>query len=70
MVWHELFPTHKHACQKGDGNLTISAKKAVFLVLSGKNQISPLYPPLEKLLEKSTSSPLDKILPTPMHISM
>jgi len=55
--WHEVFPTRKHVCQKGDRNLKISAKKAVFLVVSGKKQISPLFDPLEKHLEKSTSAP-------------
>jgi len=33
------------------------SKKAVFLVSSGKNRISPLPPPLERLLEKSSSAP-------------
>jgi len=57
MVWHERFPTHKHGCQKGDSNLKISAKKAVFLVSSGKEQNSPLLDPPKKCLEKSTSAP-------------
>jgi len=35
----------------------ISAKNAVFLISSGKTQISPLFAPVEKLLEKSTSGP-------------
>jgi len=65
MVWHELFPTHKHGCRKGGTNLKFSAKKAVFLVVSGKKQISPLLAPLEKLLEKSTSAPLDKSFRSP-----
>jgi len=30
---------------EGDRNLKISAKKAVFLVVSGKNQISQLFAP-------------------------
>jgi len=38
-------------------NLKISAKKAVFLVLSGKKQISPLLANIEKHLKKSTSAP-------------
>jgi len=42
MVWHELFSIHKQGCRKGGRNLKISAKKPVFLVSSGKNQISPL----------------------------
>jgi len=51
--------------------LIISAKKVVFLVSSGRKQISPLLPPLkEKRLEKSTSAPPGKILPTPIHTSM
>jgi len=40
---------------KGDKNLKISAKQAVFLVASGKKQISPLLAPFgktEKLLKK------------------
>jgi len=36
------------------------SKKALFLVSSGKKQISPLSAPLEKLLEKSTSVPPGK----------
>jgi len=55
------FPTHKHGCRKKGKNLKISAKKAVFLVSSGKNYISPLLPPVEKPLEKSTSVPSEKI---------
>jgi len=34
---------------EGATNLKISAKKAVFLVSSGKKQISPLLIPVEKL---------------------
>jgi len=56
---------------EGGRNLKISAKKGVFLVSSGKQQISPLLlPPKEKRLEKSISGPPGKILPTPMHRSM
>ena len=55
MVWHELFPTHKHGCQKGGRDLKISAKMAVFLVLCGK--IFTIVTPLENLLKKSTSTP-------------
>jgi len=47
MVWHELFPTLKLGCRKEGRDLRISAKKAVFLVSSGKKQISPLSDPLE-----------------------
>jgi len=50
--WHELFPTHKHGCRKEDRNLKNSAKKDVFLVVSGKKQISPLLSPLKKTFEK------------------
>jgi len=34
-----IFPTHKHGYRKGSRNLQMSAKKSVFLVLSGKKQI-------------------------------
>jgi len=44
------------------------SKKAVFFVSGGKNKLH-YFVPLEKLLEKSTSSPLGKKLPTPMHPS-
>jgi len=37
--------------------LKISAKKVVFLVSRGKNQISPLLAPPRKTLEKSPSAP-------------
>jgi len=46
------------------------SKKAVFLVSGGKKQILSLLAPLEKLLEKSTSGPLEKFLPTTVHTSM
>ena len=36
------FRAHKHGCRKRGRNLKISAKKGVFLVSSGKKQISPL----------------------------
>jgi len=55
---------------EGGRNLKISAKKAVFLVSSDENQISPLWSPSIELLEKFTSGPPGKILPTPMHTSM
>jgi len=56
---------------EGGQEFEVFSKNAVFLVSSGKKQISPRLAPLEKLLEKSTSSPpsLEKILPTPMHTS-
>ena len=37
-------------------------KRVVFLVSSGKNQISPFWPPPRKILEKSPSGPLGKCL--------
>jgi len=47
--------------------LKILAKKGCFSISRGKKQISPLWPPLEKILGKSpTGPPLEKILPTPM----
>jgi len=47
--------------------LKFSAKKVVFLVSSGKSQISPLVAPIGKILEKTPGgSPQEKILPTPM----
>jgi len=71
MVWHEIFPTHKHGYRKGGKNLKISAKKAIFFVSSAvKNIFHHFWPSLEKRLEKSTSSCPGKILPTPMHTSM
>jgi len=42
---------------KGVQEFEIFSKRAVFLVSSGKKQISPLLASLEKLLEKSTSAP-------------
>jgi len=50
--------------------LKISAKMAVFLILSGKKQVSPILDPLEKLLEKYTSGPLAKILAMSIHTSI
>jgi len=47
-----IFPTYKHWCRKWDRNLKISAKKAVFLVWSGKKQISPLLAPRKKTVAK------------------
>jgi len=46
--------------------LKISAKKAAFLVSSGKTKFHHFRPLLEKLLEKSISAPLKKIIPTPI----
>jgi len=40
--------------------LKIPAKKAVFIVVSGKNQFHHFCPPLEKFLKKSTSALLIK----------
>jgi len=46
--------------------LKISAKKVVFLVLSGKKQILPLLAPLAKFWKNPlVPPPLEKILPTP-----
>jgi len=41
-------------------------KKVIFLVLSGKNPNSPLFPPLENLGKIPHWRPLEKILPKPM----
>jgi len=61
MVWHERYPAHKHRCRNGGRNLEISAKKAVFLVSSGKKtNFTNFVSPLEKCLEKSISAPLWK----------
>jgi len=38
------------------------SKNAVFIISSGKNQISPLLAPRRKTFEKSTSAPPGKIL--------
>jgi len=47
--------------------LKISAKRVVFLVSSGKKQISPLFAHLEKFWKNPlVPPPLGKILPTPM----
>ena len=44
-------------------------KKVVFLVSSGKKQISPLLAPLQKVVEKSTGGhPLEKVLPPTMNV--
>jgi len=45
----------------------VSAKKFVFLVSSGKNEIPPFLAPPRKILEKSPSgSSQKKIIPTSM----
>jgi len=69
MVRNELFPVHKLGCRKGGRNSKISAKKAVFLVRVARQKFNH-FGPLEKLLEKSTFVPMEKILPTPIHASM
>jgi len=46
------FRTHKHGCRKKGRILKISAKKAVFLVSSGKKQISPLLGPPKQTFGK------------------
>jgi len=48
--------------------LKILAKKVVFLVSSGKKQILPLLDPLQKFWKNSLVPPLEKILPTLMHL--
>jgi len=62
------FAAHRHGRRKKGRNLKISAK-TVLLVQVVKT-ISPLLAPLEKLLEISTSAPLEKFLPMSMHTSM
>jgi len=61
MVWHELFPTHKHESRKGARQefeklskkaVILVSKKAVILVSSSKQQIAPLSAPLKKTLGK------------------
>jgi len=46
--------------------LKILAKKDFFLSFEWEKQILPLLPFPRKILEKSLSAPLEKILPTPM----
>ena len=70
MVWHERFPPHEHGCRKGDRNMKISAKKAVFLVSSGQKQISPLLAPPRKTFGTIHKCPLRKIRLTPMHTTI
>jgi len=41
------------------------SRKDVFLVSSGENKLHHFWPPLEERLEKSTSGPLENILPRP-----
>jgi len=41
--------------------LNISAKNAVFFILSGKKHISPLFGPPTKLFEESTRAPLENL---------
>ena len=58
MLWHEIFPTHKHGCWKWGTSLKISAKRLFswFRVVK-TNFIIVGLPTLQKLLEKSTSAP-------------
>ena len=46
------------------------SKNAAFLFRVMKTKFHHFWPPVEKLLEKSTSDPLEKFLPMPMHTSM
>jgi len=70
-----LYKTYQysHECRKGSLDAPLdfeifSKKKVVFLVSSGKNQISPLLAPPGKIQEKFPSGhPLEKIFPTPMN---
>ena len=69
MLQHELFPIHKHGCRKGGRNLKSSAEKAVILVSSGENDISPiLVTPYDT--SPILATPPEKILPTTIHTSM
>jgi len=54
----EVF-TYSHGRRKGGsrGILKLLAKKAVFSISSGENQISPLLAPLEKIWGKSPTGP-------------
>ena len=53
VVRPELFSIYKYGCRKRGTNLKNSVKKAVFLVSSGKNRISPFWPPPKKNFWKS-----------------
>jgi len=74
IVWHKLFPMHKHGCRKGAGIFQQKRLFSWFRVI--KNFIVTVttnfttFAPLQKLLEKSTTAPLEKILLMPMHMSM
>jgi len=46
--------------------LKISSKKVIFLISSGKKQITLLLSPLEKFWKNPLVPPLEKILPTPV----
>ena len=67
---------YSHGRRKGgQGDLGSSGfwkfqqNKVVFFISSGKKQISPLLAlPLEKFCKNPLAPPLEKILPTPMHI--
>ena len=67
MVWHQRFPTRKHGGRKEGRNLKISAKRLFSEFRVAKTKFHHFwFPPLEKLLEKSSSDPPpEKILPTP-----
>jgi len=44
----------------------ISKKRLFFQFQGVKNKFHRFWPPLEKILGKSPTAPLEKILPTPM----
>jgi len=57
MVWHERFlHTSMWVSEEGQ-EFQIFSKNTVFLISSGKNQISSLLALEQKRLEKSTSAP-------------
>ena len=78
LCWFILYKIHAVSCiisllfqgmlsWASEGGKEISAKKVVWLVSSGKKQISPLLAqPLEKFWKNPLMAPLEKTLPTPM----
>jgi len=67
MMWHELFPTHKHGCQKGAGIWKYQQKR---LFSQFRYQTLLLLPPQRNIWKNPLVPPLEKILPTAMHTSM
>jgi len=47
----------------------LSKKRLFFQLLGVKNKFHHFWPPLENILGKSPTAPLEKILPTPMATS-